>query len=256
MRWQRSTQGRRGNQEEHPAPWQGVVVAFALILLMGLVSALLSLTMLSRGLAATQASAMTRASRTATSVVARPPGPQAGTPVRLTVEVSDRDHAQGPATAPVTLVEYGDYQCPACIETHSIVKQVEQAMGNRMRFVFRNYPLKEYHPHAQAAAEAAEAAAAQGAFWEMHDILYQHPTALDDEHLVLYAQSIGLNVVQFQQNLAQHTYAPRVAQDAAGGDASGVHTAPAFFINGVPYDGDLSYDSFLKALQDRARGGG
>ncbi len=260
MRRQRSTRGKRGPQEDHSAPWQGVVVALGLILGMGLVSALLSLTMLARGMAASssasQASAEARGRSSAASVEAPASETVASAPRHLMSGVSARDHVQGPYTARVTLVEYGDYQCAECVQTYSLVKRVEQSMGNQMRFVFRNYPLNERHPRAQAAAEAAEAASAQGAFWEMHDTLYQHPTALDNAHLVLYAQSMGLDVSQFERNMAQHTYAARVAQDVAGGDASGVHDAPTFFINGVPYTGDLSYDALLSALQNTAKSAG
>jgi protein-disulfide isomerase len=103
---------------------------------------------------------------------------------RLTVPVSQRDHQQGPATAPVTLVEYGDYECPYCGEAYPIVKEIKLRLGDRLRFVFRNFPLTQSHPHAEHAAEAAEAAAAQGKFWEMHDSLFEHQQALDDTHLV------------------------------------------------------------------------
>src|SRR5216683_2932546 len=112
---------------------------------------------------------------------------------RLAMPVSQRDHQQGPATAPVTLVEYGDYECPYCGEAYPIVKEIERRLGDRMRFVFRNFPLTQSHPHAQHAAEAAEAAAVQGKFWEMHDSLFEHQQALDDTHLVHYAVALHLD---------------------------------------------------------------
>src|SRR5262249_40759922 len=105
---------------------------------------------------------------------------------RLTQPVSERDHIQGPDSAPVTLVEYGDYECPYCGQAYPIVKEVQQRLGDRLRFVFRNFPLTNAHPHAEHAAEAAEAAGAQGQFWEMHDSLYEHQSALDDAHLEEY----------------------------------------------------------------------
>src|SRR4051812_47478292 len=106
---------------------------------------------------------------------------------RLTMPVGARDHAQGPADAPVTLVEYGDYECPHCGRAYPIIKEVQRRLGLKLRFIFRNFPLSESHPHAQQAAEAAEAAAAPGRFWEMHDMLYEHQQALDTSHLVGYA---------------------------------------------------------------------
>src|SRR4249919_2429553 len=109
---------------------------------------------------------------------------------RLTMPVGPRDHAQGPADAPVTLVEYGDYECPHCGRAYPIVKEVQRRLGARLRFIFRNFPLGEMHPHAQHAAEAAETAASQGLFWEMHDALFEHQHALDDSHLIQYAKRL------------------------------------------------------------------
>src|SRR5437762_75696 len=110
----------------------------------------------------------------------------------LTVPVSEqRDHIQGPATAPVTLVEYGDFECPYCGEAHGILQQIMAEAGERVRLVFRNFPLQQVHPHAEHAAEAAEAAAAQGRFWEMHDMLYERQDRLEDDDLVSYAAELG-----------------------------------------------------------------
>src|SRR5438034_11807840 len=106
----------------------------------------------------------------------------------LTLPVSQRDHQQGPETAPVTVVEYGDYECPYCGEAYPIVKEVQRRMGERLRFVFRNFPISTSHPHAEQAAEAAEAAAAQGRFWEMHDLLYERQRHLADGDLHSYAE--------------------------------------------------------------------
>src|SRR6476620_11497461 len=120
---------------------------------------------------------------------------------RLTLPVGARDHAQGLPDAAVTLVEYGDYECPHCGRAYPIVKEVQRRLGTKLRFVFRNFPLSESHPHAEHAAEAAEGAAAQGRFWEMHDALYEHQQGLDDRHVVSYAKSLGIDAATFEQEL-------------------------------------------------------
>src|SRR5881398_169960 len=114
---------------------------------------------------------------------------------KLTPLVSQHDHQQGPETAPVTLVEYGDYECPYCGQAYGIVKEVQRRLGDRLRFVFRNFPLTNAHPH------AADAAAAQGKFWEMHDYLYEHQQALDDPHLLQAAEHLGLDLARFRQEM-------------------------------------------------------
>ncbi len=154
----------------------------------------------------------------------------------LTPPVGPRDHALGPANAPVTLVEYGDFECPFCGRAYPELKQVLRRVGNKVRFVFRHFPLSEEHPHAQHAAEVAEAAAAQGKFWEMHDLLYQRQAALADEDLVRYARELGLDVERVRRELDAHVHAPRVKQDVVGGIASGVTGTPRFFINGRPHE--------------------
>src|SRR5260370_29515053 len=123
--------------------------------------------------------------------------------VMLTLPVSERDDAQGPADAAVTLVEYGDYECPYCGRAYPIVKQLQQRLGRRLRFVFRNFPLKEIHPHAEHAAEAAEAAAAQDKFWEMHDRLFERQFALEDSSFAEYAAELGLDAERFARDLAR-----------------------------------------------------
>src|SRR2546430_12426040 len=117
----------------------------------------------------------------------------------LTLPVSKRDHIEGPADAAVTLVEYGDYECPHCGRAYPIIKDIQRRMGRRLRFVYRNFPLRESHPHAQQAAEAAEAAGAQGKFWEMHDRLFERQFALDGEYLIEYAGDLGLDVARFRK---------------------------------------------------------
>jgi protein-disulfide isomerase len=129
---------------------------------------------------------------------------------RLAVPVGERDHLRGPAEAPITLVEYGDYECPYCGTAHPVVRELQRQLGGRLRVIFRNFPCPDEHPHAQQAAEAAEAAAAQGKFWEMHDALFEHFSALADADLVQYAAELGLELPRFERDLAEHVYAPRV----------------------------------------------
>jgi protein-disulfide isomerase len=173
---------------------------------------------------------------------------------KLTVPVTDdRDHIQGPADAPVTLVEYGDYECPYCGAAYPIVKQVQARMGDRVRFVFRNFPITTSHPHAEQAAEAAEAAAAQGRFWEMHDVLYENQRRLGDQDLRGYAEQVGLNVDSFDRDLAEHVHAARVREDFMSGARSGVNGTPTFYINGVRHDDSYDVDTLLAAL-NRAAG--
>jgi protein-disulfide isomerase len=160
-----------------------------------------------------------------------------------------RDHAQGSAQATLTLVEYGDYECPHCGRAHPIIKRVQKHFGKKLRFVFRNFPLKESHPHAEHAAEAAEAAALQGRFWEMHDFIYQHQSALDDRHLISYAGQLGLDVERFTHDLQTHALEPRVRQDFVSGARSGVNGTPTFFINGVRYDGPWDASDLVDALE-------
>jgi len=168
---------------------------------------------------------------------------------RLTLEVGERDHVQGPAAAPVTLVEYGDYECPYCGAAYPIVKEVQRALGDELRFVFRNFPLGEIHPHAVQAAETAEAAAAQGKFWEMHDYLYEHQSRLETDHLLSYAEHLGLDVAQVERELAEHTYEPRIREDFLSGARSGVNGTPTFYINGVRHDDSYDFDTLLAALR-------
>ena len=173
---------------------------------------------------------------------------------QLTLPVGDRDHIQGPADAPVTLVEYGDYECPHCGRAYPIVKQVQQRMGRRLRFVFRNFPLRESHPHAQHAAEAAEAAGAQGKFWEMHDRLFERQFALDDDNLIEYAGDLGLDVERFRRELAQRAYEPRLREDFRSGVTSGVNGTPTFFINGARHDDAWDLQPLLAVLERAANG--
>jgi protein-disulfide isomerase len=171
---------------------------------------------------------------------------------RLVLPVGDRDHAQGPANAPVTLVEYGDYECSYCGQAYPIVKGVQEQLGDSLRFVFRNFPISTSHPHAQHAAEAAETAAAYGKFWEMHDALYEHQSTLNDNDLRELAESVGVDAEAFDRDMTDHRFADRVQEDFMSGVRSGVNGTPTFFINGVRYDGSWDPESLLEALQHAA----
>jgi protein-disulfide isomerase len=173
---------------------------------------------------------------------------------RLTPPVSAHDHIAGPDDAPVTLVEYGDYECPYCGMAYPIVKAAQRQIRSQLRFVFRNFPLAEIHPHARHAAQAAEAAGAQGKFWEMHDMLFEHQHALEDADLVRYAETVGLDAVQLARELDAGTYAKRVRDDFRSGVRSGVNGTPTFFVNGERYEGAWAdEEAFIRALRDAAR---
>src|ERR1700682_6320899 len=175
----------------------------------------------------------------------------------LTPPVGADDHVAGPDDAPVTLVEYGDYECPYCGMASPIVKRAQQDLGNRIRFIFRNFPLAESHPHARLAAQAAEAAGAQGKFWEMHDMLFEHQDALEADDLAGYAKSLGLDVPQFARDLETGTYAKRVRDDFRNGVRSGVNGTPTFFVNGSRYDGSWANEkAFIHALREAAQNPG
>ncbi|HET6641871.1 MAG TPA: DsbA family protein [Gaiellaceae bacterium] len=167
--------------------------------------------------------------------------------------VSDgRDHIQGPADAPVTLVEYGDYECPYCGAAYPIVKEVQARMGDRLRFVFRNFPITTSHPHAEQAAEAAEAAAAQDRFWEMHDALYENQKRLRDEDLRAYAEELGLDIERFAGELGEHVHEARVHEDFLSGVRSGVNGTPTFYLNGVRHDDSYELETLLAAVEQAA----
>jgi protein-disulfide isomerase len=171
----------------------------------------------------------------------------------LTVPVDvDRDHIQGPADASVTLLEYGDYECPYCGAAYPIVKEVQDRMGDQLRFVFRNFPITTSHPHAEQAAEAAEAAGSQGRFWEMHDTLYENQRRLGDADLRSYAARLGLDLESFERDVAEHVHAPRVREDFMSGVRSGVNGTPTFYINGVRHDDSYELETLLAALEQAA----
>ncbi|AWH55069.1 disulfide bond formation protein DsbA [Stenotrophomonas sp. ESTM1D_MKCIP4_1] len=165
----------------------------------------------------------------------------------LSIPVSDADHSDGPQDAPITLVEYGDYQCPYCGEAYPVLKAVQKAMGNRMRLVFRNFPITEIHPHALAAARFAEAAAEVGLFWQAHDLLYQRQNALSDEDLCAYARELGLDSALLDA-ASNGAFDARIERDFMGGVRSGVNGTPCLFINGVRYDGPCDTDTLVDAM--------
>lgn len=172
---------------------------------------------------------------------------------RLTQPVSDRDHTLGPDNAPVTLVEYGDFECPYCGAAYPVVKQLQDEMGDELRFVWRQFPLTDSHPHAEIAAEASECAAAQDSFWDYHDILFENQDFLDHDSLLVYAEKLGLDVDAFRRELDSHAYRDRVQEDLSSGIRSGVNGTPTFFINGERYDGPARFEEMIEALQERVQ---
>jgi protein-disulfide isomerase len=165
-----------------------------------------------------------------------------------------RDHMRGPADAPVTLVEYGDFECPYCGQAHLVLDQIEGLLGDALCLVFRHFPLSTVHPHAQMAAEAAEAAGAQRRFWEMHDTLFENQHALDEAHLVQYAEILGLDLQKFVRDLEEGRFAPKVREDFLSGVHSGVNGTPTFFINGVRHNGGYDLNSLLAGINDAVEG--
>lgn len=168
----------------------------------------------------------------------------------LTVPVNDRDHIRGSARAVVTLVEYGDYACPRCNEARSVVKQLQAALRDRLRYAFRNFPKPASDPKPHRAAEAAEAAGAQNKFWEMHDLLYDHQSALSDRHLKVYATQVGLDMERFNRDMLLQTFAFRVGDDTRSASQSGVTTTPTFFINDSRYLGPCDFKTMLSHMQE------
>lgn len=168
---------------------------------------------------------------------------------KLAFPVAGRDHAQGPASASVTLVEYGDYECPYCGAAHPVVKKLVERLGDDLRFVFRNFPLTTVHPHAEHAAWAAEAAGMEGRFWEMHDWIFEHQRSLADENLIEAAGTLGLNTQEFSRYVTSESIQARVREDFRTGVRSGVNGTPTFFINGIRYERAPTYQELLGALE-------
>jgi len=169
---------------------------------------------------------------------------------KLAIPVGARDHIQGPLRAPLTLLEYGDFECPVCGRAHPVVKQVQHALGEHLRFVFRHFPLANIHPHAEHAAEAAEAAGAQGRFWEMHDVLFENQDALEDADLATYAETLALDADRLVTEVETGAYIGRVREDFKSGIRSGVNGTPTFFINGRRYDGPPDAETLIAVFNE------
>jgi protein-disulfide isomerase len=167
----------------------------------------------------------------------------------LKIPVGEQDHIQGPATAKCTLVEYGDYECPHCGHAYPIVKRIQKHFGKKLRFVFRNFPLNEMHPHAESAAETAEFAGSKGKFWEMHDLLFENQESLGGALYTKLAKDIGLSADDLGRSLEKREFLAHVKSDFTGGVRSGVNGTPTFFINGERYDGSFEYEDLLGAIQ-------
>ena len=168
---------------------------------------------------------------------------------RVIPPLAPDDHVAGPADAPLELVMYGDFQCPYCAAAQSIVRRVRERLDGRLRFAFRHFPLRDKHPDAQLAAEASEAAAAQGAFWEMHDALYAARGRLSERDLVSHAGELGLDAGRVAAELERHDHAPRVERDVQTGTAAGVMGTPAFFVNGRMHGTAFDAGSLVEALE-------
>ncbi|MFZ2294466.1 MAG: DsbA family protein [Polaromonas sp.] len=158
------------------------------------------------------------------------------------------DHIQGPAFAPVTLIEYGDFECPSCLQAHAALKVILPHFGPQLRFVFRQFPLREVHPQAELAAEAAEAAGAQGKFWPMYELLFTNQQHLKEKHLLDYAGQIGLDLPRYQNEMKDHVYLQRVQENMQGGRHLGVRSTPAFYVNGLLIDVSFGFQPLHQAI--------
>lgn len=165
----------------------------------------------------------------------------------------ERDHFQGTIDAPIALLEYGDYECPFCGEVQPIVREIQRRLGDDLCFAFRHFPLTNVHPHAEHAAEAAEACGKQGAFWPMHETLFANQDTLDDESLARYAAALGFNAMRLIQEVISGAHAERVREDFSGGVRAGVNGTPCFFVNGQRYDGARALEPLLAAVSEPVR---
>lgn len=175
---------------------------------------------------------------------------EAGKTIRLALEVSERDHIKGPRAAPVTLVEYGDYGCPYCAQAYLVLREVQERLGPKLRFVFRNFPITKLRPISYKVALAAEGAAAQNMFWEMYDYLFKHGQTNTVENLMQAAASLGLEMERFNREFHERAHSAHLDEDIESGKSSGVTKTPTFFINGDRYDGPWDLDSLLSALDE------
>jgi protein-disulfide isomerase len=170
----------------------------------------------------------------------------------LTPPLSAEDHVDGPERAELELVMYGDFQCPYSAAAYPVIRRIRDQLSSRLLFAFRQFPLREIHPDAQRAAEAAEAAAAQGAFWQMHDRMFESNGALSREDLIGYAAELGLDSDRVAAELDSGAHAPRVQRDLDSGVASGVMGTPGFFVGGRNYGGSYDAQSLIAALETSA----
>jgi protein-disulfide isomerase len=160
----------------------------------------------------------------------------------------ERDHISGSADGLIRLLEYGDYECPFCAEVQPILKEIQRRLGDDLLFAFRHFPLTNIHPHAEHAAETAEAAGAQGNFWGMHDLLFENQGALKDEDLAENAAELGLDETRLIREVTSGVYAPRIREDFKSGVRGGVNGTPTLFISGERYDGARDLKHLLNAL--------
>jgi len=171
----------------------------------------------------------------------------------MSLKVNANDHVLGNTNAPIELIEYADYQCPYCQQAYYILKDIQNELGNDLKFVFRNFPLPNLHPHAIHAAVAAETASAQNRFWEMHDTLFENQKNLDDHHLLQYAEEIGLDINRFEKDFGKDPYFQKVNHDYETGVQNNVQGTPTFFINGDIYEGNWMDSSFITYLKSFIR---
>lgn len=169
------------------------------------------------------------------------------------MEFKKDDHLQGSKNAPIVLVEYGDYQCPYCGAAYPVIKKLQEHFGDKMLFVFRNFPLVSSHAHSLDAALAAEAAAHQSQFWKMHDILYEHQNQLDSNHLYSYAKSLNLDMNRFEKDIKKSQTIEHIREDMEAGEESGVDGTPSFYINGRKYHGASDYDEMKEYIDGLMR---
>ena len=165
------------------------------------------------------------------------------------------DHILGPSSAEVTVVEYGDFECPSCGQAHAAIKIMLDHFGPQLRFVFRHYPQREIHPHAELAAEAAEAAGAQRMFWPYHDLLFTHQQHLQEKHLLDYAGDIGLDLPRYQTEMQDHVYLQRVQEHLAGARHLGIRATPTFYVNGAVTDVSFGMQHLHQAIEQALRAG-
>ena len=171
----------------------------------------------------------------------------------LKAPVTEKDHIQGNKDAPVTLIEYGDYQCPVCAQAFPIVEEVKKHFGDNLRFVFRHFPLTEMHPFAEPAAETAEFAGEHEKFWEMHDLIYENQYNLNIELLFALTESLNLSPAKLKETLTHQTFNHKIQRDFIGGIKSGVNGTPTLYINDARYSGPVEFQNLVSAIDERIK---